>query len=49
MHFNRFYARSICTTFTVPEARICEGSKTRTTDTDYEKINRKKQELACES
>ena len=32
-------------TFTVPEVHKYEQNKTVTTDTDYEHINRKKQEL----
>ena len=39
----------LCNTFTVPEAHRYEQNKTGTTDTDYEHMKRKKQELASES
>ena len=47
MHSCQIWA--LYNTFTVPEAPMYKLNKTITADTDYEHINRKKQELAWKS
>ena len=47
--FTRAQIWVLYNTFTVPEAHRYEQIKTGTTDTDYEHLKRKKQELASKS